>query len=224
MQAVTPESGHLFITLRHPTCFLTNTAMKLSVGNLALLQATPSRSPSPEIPQDQKIAEIERECNALARRLARQGRADCLLSQELVFTQERLRRADGREIPKQMKTWQDIERFLAAQFPPLATNFAQARKSSPSSQAQLRQRQTDESHLMLKEKLGSWFGNGENGKPQRLSDKSYWPFLILCSFICAFTVGRGDLQTPWRPAHKKEDSGSKTIETQKEREAIRETP
>lgn len=93
--------------------------MQLNESNLALLQDQASRSASPEMPLDKQIAEIERECNALARRLERQGRTDCLARQLLAFTNGRLYQADGAAIRTQMATWQRIERCLAAEFPPL---------------------------------------------------------------------------------------------------------
>lgn len=74
--------------------------MKLSEGNLALLQATPSRSPSPENSEEEQLAEIMRECNAYATRLKRQGRADCLARQNLVWPKGACAEQTARKFPQ----------------------------------------------------------------------------------------------------------------------------
>ncbi|KAK8150762.1 hypothetical protein G3M48_008936 [Beauveria asiatica] len=133
--------------------------MELRESNLALLQAQTSRSASPEISQDKQIAEIERECNAFARRLERQGRIDCLTRQSLAFTQGRLHQADGAAICRRMATWQRIEQCLAAEFVPLETNFVQKRFPLRRSRAQLQQSIADENHKLLTDKLGPWLND-----------------------------------------------------------------
>lgn len=155
------------ITLRHPARFVANTTMELSEGNLAMLQATPSRSESPEIGEDIHIEDLMRECNAYARRLERIGRADCLVRQQLIFIEGRLRRADGTEIRKQMTTWQEIERLLAAEFEPLAINPVPKHKLQLcSGPAQLQQRKMDENHVMLTKRLELLLSGRGVGKPQ----------------------------------------------------------
>lgn len=135
----------------------------LNESNLALLQTQDSRSASPEISQEQQIAEIERECNAMARRLEREGRTHCITRHRLIYTKGRLHQADGATIGKQMATWQRIEGWLAAEFEPLPTNLVPKHKMPrQGSQAQLQQSRADESHKILTEKLGTWLNDQKN--------------------------------------------------------------